>query len=85
MRYLKDSVSRMIAKVGSFRRILAVQLEDDVTMASMNLSHFKYDNIYFLLSLMFFCCTFMYKLLGLCDLRHPVFYSLCITLFLATC
>lgn len=42
MRFLKDNVSRMIAKVGSFRRILSVQLEDDVTMACMNLSHFKY-------------------------------------------
>ena len=42
----------MIAKVGSFRRLLSLQLEDDVTMASMNLSHLKYDLVQLLNNIM---------------------------------
>jgi hypothetical protein len=44
MRYLKDHVSHMVTKVGSFRKALGSLLDDDVTMTYMNLSKFRYDS-----------------------------------------
>jgi hypothetical protein len=44
MRFLKDHVSHMVTKVGSFRKALGSLLDDDVTMTYMNLSKFRYDS-----------------------------------------
>ena len=46
MRFLKDHVSQMVTKVGSFRKALGSLLDDDAIMTYMNLSKFRYDSYF---------------------------------------